>query len=433
VGNTASIGIIERNLAIFDPTRMFLRTSPDEGSLHSYPDFDPVWYKGFDLIPYIAETGIHCITDSRNIREVVSSKELDNLSRMYEKTFVVNHPEFVEHFAEYNPHRVPRMLSRASHIDDMSSPDIETISEATQIGAGEFYQVMSEGFQKNYPVTTGLMPWVYKRPWPVVAAINLVDGYGHPSATYYFLKRTYEPTHVSVDIRRLLWKPGESFPVSPYVLNAVNQSSFDAKVYVEVMNDNFEILWNKDKEVKVAAGVSVTSVDLGDFIIPDSYREKYFFVVVKLFSGDKLVSQTEYWPRTLALIEDPEFYNKYTSEPVAWPTLDKGPWLKPSVGIRKNTTSLQVSNVKCSGLKDSQAIISFEVKNTGKKPSFMTTFDFEGCSRSFFSNDNYFWLNPGETRNIDVELLIRDAKPPGSIRLDIKSWNSKIVSKSISL
>ena len=50
------------------------------------------------------------------------------------------------------------MLSRASHIDNMAKPTLETIAEATQIGAGEFYQVMSEGIQSNYPVTTGLMP-----------------------------------------------------------------------------------------------------------------------------------------------------------------------------------------------------------------------------------------------------------------------------------
>ncbi|MGA3094099.1 MAG: cobalamin-dependent protein [Dehalococcoidales bacterium] len=53
----------------------------------------------------------------------------------------------------------------------------------------------------NYPVTAGLMPWVFKRPWPVVA-IQLMDGFGHPTAPYYFLKRTYEPTHV---LLRLPW------------------------------------------------------------------------------------------------------------------------------------------------------------------------------------------------------------------------------------
>jgi beta-mannosidase len=278
-GNAASMGILERNLAIFDPTRSFLRTSPDAGSLHSYPDFDPVWYKGFDLVPYVSETGVHCITDAKNIHEVVDPSELKNLSGMYEKEFVTSHPEFVMHFAEYNPARVPRMLSRASHIDDMSKPTIEMIAEATQVGAGEFYQVMSEGIQSNYPVTVGLMPWVYKRPWPVVAAIHLVDGFGQPSATYYFLKRTYDPTHVLIDIKRLLWAPGEEFPVKAKVLNAVGQRGFAGKIEVRILDEQFKEVWKKEGAIQVSAGTSVSSTDLGTFLIPENYKEKIFFAV----------------------------------------------------------------------------------------------------------------------------------------------------------
>jgi beta-mannosidase len=40
--------------------------------------------------------------------------------------------------------------------------------------------------QGNYPVTTGLMPWVFKRHWPVIA-IQLIDWFGNAGAPYYFL------------------------------------------------------------------------------------------------------------------------------------------------------------------------------------------------------------------------------------------------------
>ncbi|WP_080903528.1 sugar-binding domain-containing protein [Parabacteroides sp. Marseille-P3160] len=429
-GNAASIGILERNLAIFDPTRPFLRTSPDAGSMHLYPDFDPSWYKTFDLVPYVAETGIHSITDARNIREVVTDSELNNLSGMYDKEFAASHPEFVEHFAEYNPARVPRMLSRASHIDDMSKPDIEKIAEATQVGAGEFYQVMSESFQGNYPITTGLMPWVYKRPWPVVAAIHLVDGYGQPSATYYFLKRTYEPTRISFAIERLLWAPGEEFPVKIKVLNEVNQPSVSGKVEVRILDYRFNEIWKERKPLQVLQGTSVTSLDLGSFSIPDSYKEKYFFAVASLYNDkDQLVSQAEYWPRTIRLMEDPAFYHQYSTEPVAWPALDKGPWLKPTVA--KTKTSLVLSSVKKESFMNDRGTISFTVKNTGKNPSFMTTMDIEGCSRSFYANDNFFWLAPGESKQIDMEILLREKQPVKQVKLVVKSWNAKAQEQTI--
>ncbi|MDR2118596.1 MAG: hypothetical protein LBP25_03570 [Tannerellaceae bacterium] len=431
-GNTASIGILERNLAIFDPTRMFLRTSPDAGSLHSYPDFDPAWYKGFELIPYVAETGIHCITDPKNIREVVTGSELEDLSGMYQKEFAAKHPEFVEHFAEYNPERVPRMLSRASHIDNMAKPKLEDIAEASQIGAGEFYQVMSEGFQCNYPVATGLMPWVYKRPWPVVAAINLVDGYGHPSATYYFLKRTYEPTRVAIDIKRILWAPGEVFPVTVKVINGVDRRAFAGKVDVQVFDDRFKEVWTQTKTFEIAQGTAVTSCDYGSYTIPADYRERIFFIVATLYDASgKLISRADYWPRTIRQMEDKTYYAKYSAEPVEWPALDKGPWLKPAVS--KVKTKLLVSHAEIKSFGNSSGTLSFTVTNAGNVPSFMTSFDLEGVKRSFFANDNYFWLPPGESKHIEMEMNLRETAPVKNLTLTVKSWNAAQCTKKMKL
>lgn len=429
-GNAASMGILERNIAIFDPTRCFLRTSPDAGSLHSYPDFDPVWYKGFDLIPFVAETGVHCITDPKGIREVVVASELDDLSGMYDKDFATKHPEFVTHFAEYNPARVPRMLSRASHIDNMARPTLESIAEATQIGAGEFYQVMSESFQSNYPVTTGLMPWVYKRPWPVVAAINLVDGFGQPSATYYFLKRTYDPTRVMLDIKRILWAPGEEFPVAVKVLNGVNQPAFTGKVEISFFDDKFKELWKQTKSLEITEETSVSGIEFDSYRIPTNYKERVFFVIVTLFDqSGKLVSRADYWPRTIKQMENEEFYNKYSSEPVSWPTLDSGPWLKPSVA--KTKTSLEISELRVVSFRDNEGIVTFIVKNTGKVPSFMTHIEIEGARRLFFATDNYFWLAPGESKNIRMEIKIREEQPVKDFKLIVQSWNANQLIRTI--
>lgn len=423
-GNAASIGILERNLAVFDPTRCFLRTSPDAGSLHSYPDFDPVWYKKFDLVPFVAETGMHCMTDAKTIREVVNEKELVDLGNMYSKEFAASHPEFVEHFAEYSPSRVPRMLSRASHINNMLNPNLESITEATQIGAGEFYQIMSEGFQFNYPVTTGLMPWVYKRPWPVVAAINLVDGYGQPSAPYYFLKRTYQPTRAALDLERILWAPGEKFPVSVKIINGVDQPAFKGKVVVQIFDTRFKEQYKQQMVVAVRQGTSVTSVDFKNFQIAADYKEKYFFVVVRLSDeAGRQVSAAEYWPRTIRQMEDQGFLNKYCSEPVVWPTLDKGPWLKTTVA--ENKTSIKVRALRSGKFSGKTGNLSFVVENTGKQPAFMVHFEIETCKRAFFANDNFFWLAPGESKQIEMEVLIREDQPVKQFDLEVRAWNAK--------
>src|SRR5690606_22975685 len=156
--------------------------------------------------------------------------------------------------------------------DNMENPSLETIAEATQVAAGEFYQVMAEAIQSNYPVTTGLMPWVYKRPWPVVAAIHLVDGFGQPSAPYYFLKRAYAPTRITVQVDRLLWAAGEKFPMDVKVLNGVDQSGFTGRARIQVFDDSFRKIWSVQDSIHVKPETSVTPLNLPAFDIPDDYK-----------------------------------------------------------------------------------------------------------------------------------------------------------------
>lgn len=423
LGNATSTGIIERNLSFFDPTRMFVRASPDGGSLHLYPDFDPKWYRAYDLAPMIAETGIHSITDSKGIREVVNHAELTDLGGMYEDSFAKSHPEFVMHFAEYEPSRVPRMLSRASHIADLTNPAIEEISEATQVAAGEFYQIMAEGIQANYPITTGLMPWVYKRPWPVVAAIHLVDGFGQPSAPYYFLKRTYLPTRVTLQVDRLIWGPGESFPMQIKVLNSASQAGFDGKVHVQIYDDTFKPLWQSEGNLSVQKDASVNSLELPSFKIPNNYRQKYFFVLVSLYNSDgNLISQADYWPRTIPQMEDLEYREKYINGPTVWPTLDNGPFLKTTVSSSWTDLNLRLDKLITDENGNHIAVVS--VENTGRHPSFMTQFEIEGVSRLFFAEDNFFWLHPGENRQIQMTIKFRDEVDHQEVQLVVSSWNA---------
>lgn len=424
-GNAASVGIVERNIHLFDPTRPFLRASPDGGSIHTYPDMDPAWYKRYNLVPFVAETGMHSITDPQTIRRMVDTNELKDLGGMYNKDFAAAHPEFVQHFAEYSPGRVPRMLSRASHIDNMAHPSLEAIAEASQIGAGEFYQVMSEKVQSNYPVTTGLMPWVYKRPWPVVAAINLVDGNGQPSAPYYFLKRTYESTHVLLDIQRLLWAPGDTFPVSVKVLNAVGRPGFKGKAEVKIYDDKFRLQWQDQRSLAVQPGAAVSTVALDQYVLPAGYKEKFFFVSVSLYNEkDELISSSHYWPRTIKQMEDQDYHDKYIREPLAWPSLPQGPWLKPTVA--RSTTNMKVELLENTTVSDKKSVLRVRITNTGNLPAFMTHVDVYGIQRAFFATDNYFWMDPGAQKELTIEAWWKAGRRQGDRPvLSVAAWNAK--------
>ncbi|UZR99549.1 glycoside hydrolase family 2 protein [Chondrinema litorale] len=429
-GNTASIGILERNLETFDPTRLFTRTSPDGGSIHTYPDMDPVWYKErYKWVAYVAETGMHSIPEAKGLYEIVNPAEFQNLGNMYSDEFASTHPEFIQHFVEFSPGRVPRMLSRASHIDDMKNPTIESIAEASQIGSGEFYQIMSEKIQSNYPVTAGLMPWVFKRPWPIVAAIHLVDGNGQPSAPYYFLKRTYEPIHVALDIEWLLWEASDVFPVKINVMNAENKAQL-AQVEVKIYNEKFDLLWQKEKKIEITKGPSVSSQSFDDFTIPSELKNQYFPVCVELKNeSGEIISRSVYWPRTIPQMEDKEFKTKYKSQPTEWPNLENGPWLKPIINNTK--TSIKADLVTCN--KTPEGYINFEmkIKNTGKIPAFMCSIDIKGAKRTFVTDDNYFWLAAGEEKIINGKINWREPVEKKSTHFIVNAWNTKSIKLEI--
>nr|WP_295926247.1 sugar-binding domain-containing protein [uncultured Dyadobacter sp.] len=426
-GNTAVIGIVERNLKIFDPSRPFKRTTPDHGAVHVYPDMDPVWYNhSYAKVPWISETGVHSLPEANVFYETVDNQEFKELGKMWDKDFAKDHPEFIHHFTEYGPSRVPRMLSRASHIVDVTDPSIEDIAEASQVGAGEFYQVFSEKVQGNYPVTAGLIPWVFKRHWPVVA-IQLMDWFGHAAAPYYFLKRTYEPTHVAVDIPRLLWRAGEQIDLPVKITHATPVAMNGGKLSVLVMDDAFKVLWQGQKTAQVAAGTSVTGLDMGKFAIPAGYRDRFLLVLAELKDpGGRLISRSCYYPRVLSKMDEEAFYKDYTTTPIPWITLEKGPWLKPAMSHAPQAElALSVTGHQKTDQAHSQ--LKVKITNHGKVPSFMTKLDIIGARRAFVAADNYFWLAAGESREIVLDVLWREPGNGDKPILTVKGWNSAAV------
>jgi beta-mannosidase len=310
----------------------------------------------------------------------------------------------------------------------MSDPSIESVTEATQVGAGEFYQVFSEKTQANYPVTTGLMPWVFKRHWPVIA-IQMLDWFGNAGAPYYFLKRTYETTHIALDIERMLWAPGEQMKLNVKITNAsVAKLKPGHTVSVATYDDNFKKLYSEESALQIADAPTVSSHSFNSYKIPADYRDRYLFVVVELKDAQKkLVSRSFYYPRVVNMMEDKTFYNKYISEPIAWVTFDKGPWLKPTVAKATTTLSARLQSVKqISGMETAFVL---QVTNTGSKPAFMAKVDIAGADRAVVASDNYFWLQPGEAKVITMNVLWRGKQSNAAIR--VNAWNAKPVNVSL--
>ncbi len=425
-GNTATIGIMERSVRDFDGTRMFLRTTPDPGDAHIYTDMDPTWYGHlYRWAPFISETGIYNMPDPESLLETIDPQELKgSFQDIFSKGYPDRHPEFIHHMLEYQGQEPRAMLSRASQIDDLSKVDLSAFSSAAQVAAAEFTQILSDLTQANYPVTTGLMPWSLTVPWPI-QFFMFIDGLDQPTASYYTLKRTYEPTHIVVKLPALVWAKGEKVPISISVIHARPTALAALTVSVQILDQQFHALWRQKKQMNVPAGPSAKDVELGEFTIPDRLEDKFFFVVAEARQPDgALLSRSVYWPRCLKLMSDPNFRAKYRGSPQHSLYFDHGPWLRPQVAAAR--TSLDLSVISCKDINDGESALRVRVRNTGANPAFDAHVDIAGTKRAFYGTDNDLWLMPGEERTLDYSVHWREPSTRAGALVTVGAWNADL-------
>jgi len=424
-GNATVTGITERSVHDFDGTRFFTRTTPDPGDFHPYVNLDPTWYGHiYRLLPFVSETGIYSMPEPQSILEVVDPHEFDTPVRdIFSKEYWAYHPEFFHHFEE--PEGARTLWSRATQLEDLSAPNLDTFCEALQLAAGEFTQIYSDLIQANYPVTTGLMPWSLTVPWPIVYH-TFIDGLDQATASYYFLKRTYEPTHVMLRLPHLIWAKGEKVPVTAAVLNAPATAMSGLKISVTVFNTDLRSVWSQERAVTLKPGPSVTDVNLGEFTIPDNLEDKFFIIVAELKRGTgELVSRSVYWPRCLKQMSDPDFRAKYRSGPQPSLVFDQGPWLKKEIVSSPSKTRLQLEPVSIKDEGQNRSQLQLRVRNTGAHPAFLTKIDVQGTKRAFFGTDNWFWLASGEERLLEFQILWRDPATRDKAWLTVAAWNAE--------
>ena len=147
-------------------------------------------------------------------------------------------------------------------------------------------------------------------------------------------------------------------------------------------------------------------------------------------AGGKLVSRSVYWPRSLRLLADEAVRRSFREAPKQWPELPRGPWLKPAVAARR--TSLGISLIEERPSAPGRSVVRLRVANAGELPAFPVKIDIEGGRRAFFATDNFFWLAPGESREISAEVLWRDSRSGRRWKASASAWNAETVTAALS-
>lgn len=412
--NAASMFVIDRTVRTLDPSRIFHYTTPDKGSAHIYRDMEPVWYRHiYKQLPFLAESGIHSFPNFRTIKKLINEKESTGvLPDLSSKEFGENFPELINHFSEYTPSRIPRMLSRASQIIDVNASSLEDICEATQVQAYEFYQLMIQSIRENYPVCGGIMPWVFKRPW-TTTAIQTVDGMGLPTYPYYAVKNSYSRVNICMCQQWSVIAPHEEVPVSVKIFNENHDNLEGGIINVTVYSPDMRIA----REYTEAVSRKKTEYNFEAFKPDETYINKSFLICADITRDDTILSRATYFVKCTSMLADAELYKKYRSEPTENLYFENGGQLKNTVvDAQRSKLEAKITN---KGREGRYGFTDIEITNNSEFAAFPVTVETEDENIRFFLSDNFFLIKAGENKKVRITCDVDN-----DFNTVIKCWNA---------
>lgn len=399
-GSKAVIDSLAELLKKLDPQREFHRASPYMGDDHYWG----VWhrmepYTKYRVVrPFRSEAGLNAPPVSENYIKFTPQ----NLLWPPDTTYIEYHGESNTRFAH-----LKKLMRYANEFGESSNMDELIIK-------GQLYQALGNEYdmefcRSNKFRNSGFLVWQYNDIWPCLSW-SIVDWYGTPKPSYYFMKRASRPIHISADYERYLWNAGETFKTDIYLLNDTQNPLKGFTFIAKQINCEGKIL--AEKTGSAATGTnSSTKISGIEFKIPESIKGKTFFVSVELRdkSGEKISDAI--YPIAVSETGNTEDFNNIFSE------------------INKmSEVSLKVEPVNSELIIGKNGIGngSLRISNTAGNLAFIIRIKMveESDMLRTLYNDNYISLLPSETKTISVNVESKDLKSlPQKIHFEISGWN----------
>lgn len=418
VWNAASMFVISRIVKDLDPARIYHYTTADRGSAHIYQDMEPVWYRhAYKEISFVGESGIHSFPSYNSLKKLIRKEESEHLIESLEsEEFRENFPELLHHFTEYNPERIPRMMSRTSHISKTDGCTLKELCEASQSQAYEFYTLMIQALREHYPKCGGVMPWVFKRHWTTVG-IQTVDGMGQPGYPYYAVKNAFTPVNVCLCLQWSVIAPYEEIPLKVKIFKQNNDVITGSTVSVTVYTPDMtvaskqEVIWDE----------SVQEIEFQSFVPDEMYVDKAFLIEADVKKDNCCLSRTVYFISCTSMLADAETYAKYRRKPENTLFFHDGPWLKPGIQSgRKATLKILDVSETMEGNYTHQYVT---IKNIAEVSAYPVIIETE--STRFYADDNFFMLEPEEQKTVCITM--ESEKLEKKEKITISAWNSESI------
>lgn len=253
--------------------------------------------------------------------------------------------------------------------------DIETFVRASQWMQAEGLRYAIESNRRRKWQCSGTSPWQLNEAFPNTACTNSIDYLGDTKPAYWWIRRAYEPVHISARYDRITWEPRQKWHAEIWINNSL-QALPACTWSVDVMDLHGVSLGHTESVLNLADNAAIPAGEIS-VVLPT--KRTIFLMLLTLVNAEGVVlSRNEYIFSTYAL---------------PFKTLLNAP-----------TTTLVVK-------KSGQ---SLSVRNTGMSPALFVQL-LEQQGNWIVPSDDYFCLAPGAKREVSID---------GSGTISICAWNS---------
>jgi beta-mannosidase len=276
--------------------------------------------------------------------------------------------------------------------------------------------------RENYPVCTGILPWVFKRPWTTVA-IQLVDGLGDPIAPYYAVKNAYAPLVAEIALREVSYAPGETFTPDLRLLCGDTMPHADLTVRMELYDPALRLVHSEAFACQTSTEESSVRFACAPITIPREWADRFFFMRAIVEDSHGFIRQSVYWPKVLARFEDPSVLTDYRQSRQNNMDFVSGPWLKTQIRELSGEIGLELIHTEVEDrFRERWVRVELQLTNKGQVPVFPIKLDALEDRTLCRASDNYFLLGVGETRRITATIRVKDSTPD-TITVIGEAWN----------
>ncbi|MCX7018207.1 MAG: beta-mannosidase [Candidatus Sumerlaeota bacterium] len=365
-----AIDMMGRYSIELDGTRPFHRGEPWGGSEHNYNCWWQKQHLDHNLkmmAPFYGEFGLASCPVYESVMRYLPDKEKDLWPAPPHGSFAYHTPVFnrMEDMA--------RLLQYSGCFTNNSS--IKDVVLGSQLAQAVGVRHTIERARTRWPQCTGALYYKMNDNWPAVSW-SCADWYGAPKISHYFFQDAFAPLHACV-LFDSVNNNGKALKLPVYLLDDAD-SLKGTHWSVNVRAYDGQLRHIKAEEYSGKGAINRVR-QLGEFsLTPQQTGATPLFIVIEVIKESTLTSRTFY------------FVN-YEAE-------------KGSLFILPRTTlRLEVHEMQA------------RVTNTGTLPAVAAAILRYGHLDTFLPDDNYFWLEPGESKSVRVN------EPDGLVT---EAWNA---------